>query len=872
MKNKIIFKTLMLKGEAGSTIVSMEKTGHVGTADIYTITFNDGSTTEISLENMSAITSVEKTSSTDTEDIYTITCADGSTQTFSVVNHNADIAAMSDDIDTIDARVDNFINSVVPNTIETLWTGSISQKNDSATLSKAVSNFDYIDLYLLGSADSKYIRVPATQTVVQIQQQNLSDDASSNFLRLWEMGVSISGSTVSITKSIAWAWDDPDNSHPTATADAQNAIPITRIDGVKIASDTPAEVTDIRVGADGKTYNSAGAAVRGQISDLKSDLSQITEPFPPNLFDKDAIVTGALMSDGSISSVTDIWTSDFIKVDGADFVVSFATRPNDGYIRVGWYDSNKTFVSRLLFTISATKLYNLIQNTNNYPYVRISVQYGPEDTLQLELGDVATAYQPYSFTAIDKVARKELNTKYYDVCIVGGGAAGVACGYALKDSGLKTCIIEAQDYLGGTHTNAYVNCMAYTPSPSFLKNLTHDQINKGQACISIGEHNPLSKADALALDWKRTYKYNYYLIFNPRALALKYYADLAATIDIMTGKKVISVEKTANKVISVTLNDGTVIYANQFIDCSASQAILSVADGELIYGGDSATRYQANYGFTEEHGYTENYDFCNCTTIIYRIAKGTEDLSNVSAAYYDGGAYWYHQDDPEKVYINTVQYIGPNTGIQVITDGPESVYNSMKNETIRQWKTIKNGYMVGKLPSPITDYKFDQNAPMLGIRESYRTLCERMLHESILYDRLYLETIDRIADGNNNLDKCIAIGSYYADLFNDPHISAEDLAEINSGRIQNYMVSYGCIVPKNYTNLLVASRGAGFTHIAASSFRLTKNIMQLGWAAGWATRLLNENELTDYRDVDVETLQTDEYAGIRTMVYDLLNQ
>ena len=272
MKNKIIFKTLMLKGEAGSTIVSMEKTGHVGTADIYTITFNDGSTTEISLENMSAITSVEKTSSTDTEDIYTITCADGSTQTFSVLNHNADIAAMSDDIDTIDARVDNFINSVVPNTVETLWTGSIKDVGDSATLSKAVSNFDYIDLYLLGSADSKYIRVPATQTAVQIQQQNLSDDASSNFLRLWEMGVSISGSTVSITKSIAWAWDDPNNSNPTVTANAQNADPITRIDGVKVASDTPAEVTDIRVGADGTTYNSAGAAVRGQISDLKSAL------------------------------------------------------------------------------------------------------------------------------------------------------------------------------------------------------------------------------------------------------------------------------------------------------------------------------------------------------------------------------------------------------------------------------------------------------------------------------------------------------------------------------------------------------------------------------------------------------------------------
>lgn len=364
MKNKIIFKTLMLKGEAGSTIVSMEKTGHVGTADIYTITFNDGSTTEISLENMSAITSVEKTSSTDTEDIYTITCADGSTQTFSVLNHNADLAAMSDDIDTIDARVDNFINSVVPNTVETLWTGSIEEVGDSATLSKAVSNFDYIDLYLLGSADSKYIRVPATQTVVQIQQQNLSDNASSNFLRLWEMGVSISGTTVSITKSIAWEWDDPDNSNPTVTANAQNAIPITRIDGVKVASDTPAELADVRVGADGVTYGSAGAAVRGQISGLKEDLNTKYLTWEQ----------GALSSsDGDeVTSSNRIRTADYIPTyitrvasQTGYYVMLFAWDSTDSFVGV-WNPASNSFVNSLVNSTAVN--INTIPNYRKYKY------------------------------------------------------------------------------------------------------------------------------------------------------------------------------------------------------------------------------------------------------------------------------------------------------------------------------------------------------------------------------------------------------------------------------------------------------------------------------------------------------------------------
>lgn len=84
-----------------------------------------------------------------------------------------------------------------------------------------------------------------------------------------------------------------------------------------------AEVIDIRVGADGKTYSSAGEAVRGQVSELKEDLNTVTSELftvSDNLFDFDSIIENAIP--GSIGSSPDTtvtlngWkTSNYISVE-----------------------------------------------------------------------------------------------------------------------------------------------------------------------------------------------------------------------------------------------------------------------------------------------------------------------------------------------------------------------------------------------------------------------------------------------------------------------------------------------------------------------------------------------------------------------------
>lgn len=85
MKN-VYFKTIMLKGEAGGTIASIEKTSSELNVDTYTITLNDGTTTTFEVTNGTSIESIEKTATSGYQDTYTITLTDGSTFDFVVMN------------------------------------------------------------------------------------------------------------------------------------------------------------------------------------------------------------------------------------------------------------------------------------------------------------------------------------------------------------------------------------------------------------------------------------------------------------------------------------------------------------------------------------------------------------------------------------------------------------------------------------------------------------------------------------------------------------------------------------------------------------------------------------------------------------------
>jgi hypothetical protein len=110
----------------------------------------------------------------------------------------------------------------------------------------------------------------------------------------------------------------------------------------------------------------------------------------------------------------------------------------------------------------------------------------------------------------------------------------------------------------------------------------------------------------------------------------------------------------------------------------------------------------------------------------------------------------------------------------------------------------------------------------MGVRETWRTVCEKTLTENDINTGLSNQTdTDLIAIADHPLDR---------------HGVKGGCPEVR----EPYGIPYRCLIPKGKRNLLIACRGAGFSSIAASSCRLSRTMMQLGQAAGTAVALAME--------------------------------
>jgi hypothetical protein len=111
-------------------------------------------------------------------------------------------------------------------------------------------------------------------------------------------------------------------------------------------------------------------------------------------------------------------------------------------------------------------------------------------------------------------------------------------------------------------------------------------------------------------------------------------------------------------------------------------------------------------------------------------------------------------------------------------------------------------------------------SPELGVRDAPRVVCRHTLTQNDLEAGL---------EGAVARDR-VAIGDHVMDVHGAGKITRPRLAG-------PYGIPFDCLIAADCDNLLIASRGAGFSAVAASSVRLTRTVMQLGQAAGTAAAM-----------------------------------
>jgi hypothetical protein len=127
-------------------------------------------------------------------------------------------------------------------------------------------------------------------------------------------------------------------------------------------------------------------------------------------------------------------------------------------------------------------------------------------------------------------------------------------------------------------------------------------------------------------------------------------------------------------------------------------------------------------------------------------------------------------------------------------------------------------------------------APRIGVRETRRMIGDYVLTENDCRAGLAKQSHKDI----------IAIADHAIDL----HGKRGQYIRMEGP----YGIPYRCLLPKGVRNLMIASRAASFSHIAASSCRLQRTMMTLGQAAGNAAALAVKHHV-DPRRIDVADLQ-----------------
>lgn len=434
-----------------------------------------------------------------------------------------------------------------------------------------------------------------------------------------------------------------------------------------------------------------------------------------------------------------------------------------------------------------------------------------------------------------------------EVCVIGGGSGGTGAALAAARAGAKVVLVERESILGGTATSAFVNIWRPGMGVNGIARDIFTEMVKDPMGVTLppecdlNSHYARSQLGPRFINGKNI-KRGVSLPFEPRTMdyAVRSMLDATGRCQTLLGTTFCRahVGNTTVKAVEAWFPDKRIlIEADVFIDCTADGDVCVDAGCEYHMGEDPRSRYG------EPHAPEKARMILNGLTLCYRITdtgvrqkpylpEGVKGKSRSVSACFD-------RMPNGDVVINVCGMIGGNAVMCM-------EHSALMREAQR--RVLTHVYQIQKLPPDDPwaraaggkgwgTWAISAIAPRIGVRETRRIVGEYVLNENDCVGGLRQQ---------EHKDP-VAIADHSIDIHGRGHLSLPALRG-------PFGIPYRCLLPRGMNNLMIASRAAGFSHIASGAVRLQRTLMTLGQAAGNAAAIASKHQM-GVDQVDIAELQ-----------------
>lgn len=431
---------------------------------------------------------------------------------------------------------------------------------------------------------------------------------------------------------------------------------------------------------------------------------------------------------------------------------------------------------------------------------------------------------------------------YYDVAVIGGGAAGITAAIAAAKNGAKTVLIESSSVFGGDLLSGLPIDGCRTTGGEWVVGGVAQELF--DACKELnGYVGSIYDGRNICI-----------VMVNPRTMGFVILRTLAKYgVSLLPYSQVVSADSAEGEVHSVKVRNKTEefsVFAKVFIDCTGDGDV-SYMCGVPYEMGDSEGTLQPMtmvfqirnvkpkevLQFVVEHpencGLAEN---ANSTKTALELAKELYDLGYPKVFFSSNGPLMQKGIASGELHSCSMLAFNPNS-----VDGSVVTVNTTRlvtknctdsdvlgNTMCELSEQVLNAFDFVKKHIPgCQNAIFDGIAPRLGIRESRRIIGE------------YYLTGEEATQGVKRSDG-IAKGAHEIDVHGDKENHFRATIK-NAG---SYDIPLGCLIPKNMKNLFMAGRCLSADRIAHSTARVMGTCMAMGQAVGTAAAMCVENGYT----------------------------